>query len=106
MTWLLIIAFVLLIAVVGAGLDVFLTIDTPVRFIMLPFVLLMAVSGIWNFRSEPQQGCGKNKKHLLKMTTTSHIALAVKILLGSMVLVAILPVILEPQLLDIFFQKM
>jgi heat shock protein HtpX len=56
MTWLLIIAFVLLITLIGAGFDVFLTIDSPVRFIMLPFVLLMVGSGIWNFRQRAASG--------------------------------------------------
>ena len=59
MTWLLIIAFILLITFIGAGFDVFLTIDTPVRFIMLPFVLLMLASGIWNFRKRAAAGLWK-----------------------------------------------
>ncbi|MCX6122992.1 MAG: M48 family metallopeptidase [Ignavibacteriales bacterium] len=62
MTWLLIIIFVLLIAVIGAGLDIFLTIDTPVRFIMLPFVLLMAGSGIWNFQQRAASGLWEESK--------------------------------------------
>jgi hypothetical protein len=59
MTWLLIIAFVLLITVIGAGFDVFLTIDAPVRFIMLPFALLMLGSGIWNIRQRATEGLWK-----------------------------------------------
>ena len=59
MTWLLIIAFILLITVIGAGFDVFLTIDAPVRFLMLPFVLLMLGSGIWNFRQHAAEGLWK-----------------------------------------------
>ena len=59
MTWLLITAFVLLIAVIGTGFDVFLTVDTPVRFIMLPFVLLMVGSGIWKFRQRAAAGLWK-----------------------------------------------
>ena len=59
MTWLLIIAFILLITVIGAGFDVFLTIDAPVRFIMLPFVFLMLGSGIWNFRQRAAEGLWK-----------------------------------------------
>jgi heat shock protein HtpX len=59
MTWLFIIAFVLLITVIGAGFDVFLTIDAPVRFIMLPFVLLMLGSGIWNIRQRAAEGLWK-----------------------------------------------
>lgn len=50
MTTLLIIAFVLLITIVGVGFDVFLTVESPTRFIMLPFVLLMVASGIKSFR--------------------------------------------------------
>jgi heat shock protein HtpX len=59
MTWLFIIAFVLLITVIGAGFDVFLTIDAPVRFIMLPFVLLMLGSSIWNIRQRAAEGLWK-----------------------------------------------
>ena len=59
MTWLFIIAFIILITVIGAGFDVFLTIDTPVRFIMLPFVLLMLGSGIWNIRQRAAEGLWK-----------------------------------------------
>jgi heat shock protein HtpX len=62
MTWLLIITFVLLIAVIGAGFDVFLTVDAPVRFIILPFVILMAGSGIWNFRQRASEGLWKEPK--------------------------------------------
>jgi heat shock protein HtpX len=99
MTWLLIIIFVLLITVVGAGLDVFLTIDTPVRFIMLPFVLLMAVSGIWNFRQRATAGLWKEQKAFAEDDDDiSYSHLQFRILLGSMVLVAILPFLLEPQL--------
>jgi heat shock protein HtpX len=62
MTWLFIIAFVLLITVIGAGFDVFLTIDAPARFIMLPFALLMLGSGIWNFRQRAAEGLWKEPK--------------------------------------------
>ena len=59
MTWLFIIAFILLITMIGAGFDVFLTIDAPARFIMLPFVLLMLGSGIWNIRQRAAEGLWK-----------------------------------------------
>ena len=86
MTWLLIIAFVLLIAAVGAGLDIFLTIDTPVRFIMLPFVLLMAVSGIWNFRQRAAAGLWKEQKAFADDNDDiSYSHLQFRILFGSMV---------------------
>lgn len=56
MTTLLIVAFVLLIAAVGVGFDVFLKVDSPVRFLLLPFLLLMVGSGIWNFRKRALTG--------------------------------------------------
>ncbi|RPI07030.1 MAG: hypothetical protein EHM64_00630 [Ignavibacteriae bacterium] len=59
MTWLLIIAFVVLIALVGAGFDFFFTINSPVRFLMLPFVLLMVGSGLWNFKQRAAAGLWK-----------------------------------------------
>jgi heat shock protein HtpX len=52
----------LLITIIGAGFDVFLTIHSPVRFIMLPFVLLMVASGIWNFRKRAAEGLWKAPK--------------------------------------------
>lgn len=62
MTWLLIIAFILLITVIGTGFDVFLKIDASTRFIMLPFALLMVGSGIWNFRQRAAEGLWKEPK--------------------------------------------
>ncbi|MGA3288078.1 MAG: M48 family metallopeptidase [Bacteroidota bacterium] len=59
MTWLLIVVFILLIAAIGVGFDVFLTVDSPVRFILLPFVLLMVASSIWNFRKRAAEGLWK-----------------------------------------------
>jgi heat shock protein HtpX len=56
MTTLLIVAFILLIAAVGVGFDLFLKVEFPVRFLLLPFVLLMVGSGIWNFRKRAAAG--------------------------------------------------
>ena len=50
MTWILITAFILLISIIGAGFDVFLDIGPVARVIILPFMILMVGSGIWNFR--------------------------------------------------------
>jgi heat shock protein HtpX len=58
-TWVLIAVFILIIAAIGVGFDVFLTIDSPVRFIMFPFVFLMVASGIWNFRQRAAEGLWK-----------------------------------------------
>ncbi len=56
MTTLLIVAFIFMIAAVGVGFDVFLEIGSPARFLLLPFVLLMVGSGIWNFRKRAAAG--------------------------------------------------
>jgi heat shock protein HtpX len=52
MTWMLIAAFVILIAAVGVGFDVFLNVGPVARLIILPFVVLMVASGIWNFQKK------------------------------------------------------
>jgi len=59
MTWLLIVAFIFLIAAIGAGFDVFLNIGSMARIIILPFVLLMIASGIWNFQKRAAEGLWK-----------------------------------------------
>jgi|WetSurMetagenome_2_1015567.scaffolds.fasta_scaffold46638_2 heat shock protein HtpX len=59
MTWLLIIIFILFITTIGAGFDVFLTLDSPLRIILLPFILLMVASSIWNFRQRAAEGLWK-----------------------------------------------
>ena len=59
MTWLLMIAFMVLIAVIGAGFDIFLDIGPLARIIILPFVILMAASGMWNFRKRASAGLWK-----------------------------------------------
>ena len=62
MTELLIVVFIMLIAAIGIGFDVFLTISSPVRFLLLPFILLMAASGIWNFRQRAASGLWEKPK--------------------------------------------
>ena len=62
MTWLLIIAFILLIAVIGAGFDVFLDVSPVARIIILPFMILMVGSGIWNFKQRAAEGLWKKPK--------------------------------------------
>ncbi len=62
MTWLLIVAFVLLIAVIGAGFDIFFNVSPVARIIILPFVILMVGSGIWNFKQRAAEGLWKKPK--------------------------------------------
>ena len=62
MTRLLIIVFILLIAFIGAGFDVFLNVSPVARIIILPFIILMVVSGIWNFRQRAAEGLWKAPK--------------------------------------------
>jgi heat shock protein HtpX len=59
LTWLFIVAFILLIAAVGVGFDVFLNVSPIARIIILPFVILMVGSGIWNFRKRAAEGLWK-----------------------------------------------
>ena len=59
MTWILITAFILLISIIGAGFDVFLDIGPVARVIILPFMILMVGSGIWNFRERAAEGLWK-----------------------------------------------
>jgi len=59
MTWLLIVAFIFLIAAIGTGFDVFLNIGPVARIIILPFVLLMIASGIRNFQKRAAEGLWK-----------------------------------------------
>jgi heat shock protein HtpX len=59
MTWLLIVVFIFLIAIIGAGFDVFLNVGPVARIIILPFVLLMIGSGIWNFQKRAAEGLWK-----------------------------------------------
>jgi heat shock protein HtpX len=51
-TWLLVLAFIFLIAAVGVGFDLFLNIGPVARLVILPFVVLMVASGMWNFREQ------------------------------------------------------
>jgi heat shock protein HtpX len=62
MTWVLMVAFILLIAGIGIGFDVFLNIGTLSRIIILPFVLLMVASGMWNFRKKAIAGLWEKPK--------------------------------------------
>jgi heat shock protein HtpX len=66
MTWLLMVAFVLLIAVIGVGFDVFLNIGPVARIIILPFVILMVASGIWNFKKKAAAGLWEKPKTFIE----------------------------------------
>ena len=59
MTWLLMGIFIFLIAVIGSGFDVFFNVSPVARIIILPFVILMVGSGIWNFRQRAAEGLWK-----------------------------------------------
>jgi heat shock protein HtpX len=62
MTWLLMLTFILLMAAVGVGFDVFLNIGTLSRIVILPFVLLMVASGMWDFRKKAIAGLWEKPK--------------------------------------------
>jgi heat shock protein HtpX len=99
MTTLLIIAFVLLITIVGVGFDVFLTVESPARFIMLPFVLLMVASGIKGFRKRAAAGLWEEPSKFAEEdddVTYSH--LRFRILAFSFFLLVLLLILIEPSL--------
>jgi heat shock protein HtpX len=52
MTNLLIVCFVVFIAFIGMGFDIFIDAGYSLRIIMLPFVLLTVFSGLWTFRTK------------------------------------------------------
>jgi heat shock protein HtpX len=55
-TALLITVFVMLIVCIGVGFDVFFQVSATIRFLLLPFVLVMIGSGIWHFRERVSKG--------------------------------------------------
>jgi heat shock protein HtpX len=110
MTTLLIVAFILLIAAVGVGFDLFLKVESPVRFLLLPFVLLMVGSGIWNFRKRAAAGLWQKPQAFADDDDDSTFFWwSVRIVLGPSFLIIILLLILYdvdikfaiPQYLDI-----
>jgi heat shock protein HtpX len=56
LTWTFLVAFILLICAIGIGFDIFLNVGPVARIIILPFVLLMTASGLWNFRRKAIEG--------------------------------------------------
>ena len=100
MTWLLIVAFILFIAVIGVGFDVFLTVDSPVRFIMLPFVLLMVASSIWNFRQRAAEGLWRKPQAFADDDDDSDFfKLPLYIVLGTLMLIILLMLQFFPHML-------
>jgi heat shock protein HtpX len=90
MTWLLLISFVILIAAVGFGFDIFLNISPVARLIILPFVILMAVSGIWNFRKRAAAGLWKEPDKFAEDDDNTLIWWSIRIAITSGFLVIIL----------------
>ena len=90
MTWLLIIAFVLLIAVIGAGFDVFLNVSPVARIIILPFVILMVGSGIWNFRQRAAEGLWKKPQAFAEDDDSDDFKFVFYLMIWSFVIVGLL----------------
>ena len=104
MTWVLISAFILLIAVIGAGFDVFFSVDSPFRFLLLPFVVLMVISGIRNFRQRAAAGLWKEPSKFADddEDDSSFFLLPFYIVIGSAMIVIMVPFLLEPRLITRF----
>lgn len=90
MTWLLMVAFILLIAAVGTGFDVFLN-DSPLaRIIILPFAILMVGSGIWNFQQRAAEGLWKKPKEFAEEEDLDDFRFVFHIIVWSFVIVGVL----------------
>jgi heat shock protein HtpX len=90
MTWLLIVTFIFLIAVIGAGFDVFLNVGPIARLIILPFVLLMVASGIWNFRQKAAEGLWKKPQAFAEDDDTDDFRFVLRLMVWSFVIVGLL----------------
>jgi heat shock protein HtpX len=90
MTWLLLVAFVILITAVGIGFDVFLNISPVARLIILPFVILMVGSGIWNFRQHAAAGLWKEPDAFAEDDDNTLTRLEIHIAISSAFLIIIL----------------
>jgi heat shock protein HtpX len=90
LTWLLIIVFILLITAIGVGFDVFLNISPVARLVILPFVILMVGSGIWNFRQRAASGLWKEPDTFAEDTDDTLMRLKIRIVVSSAFLMIIL----------------
>jgi heat shock protein HtpX len=90
MTWLLIVAFVVLIAAVGVGFDVFLNISPVARIIILPFVILMVGSGIWNFRQRAAEGLWKKPTEFAEDDDSDDFRFIVHMIVWTLVIIVAL----------------
>jgi heat shock protein HtpX len=90
MTWLLIVAFVLLIAVIGVGFDIFLNVGPIARVIILPFVILMVASGIWNFRKKAAAGLWEKPKAFIEDDEDYEFWLSLRLFVGIPLLLLIM----------------
>jgi heat shock protein HtpX len=89
-TWLLMIAFILLIAAIGIGFDVFLNVSLLARIIILPFVILMVGSGIWNFQQRAAEGLWKKPKEFADDDDVDDFSFVVPLIVWSFVIVGLL----------------
>ena len=90
MTWVLIAAFIFLLSGIGIGFDVFLNVGSVARIIMLPFVLLMAASGIWTLRKRASAGIWKEPEAFADDDDDSLSQLAFRVAISSVLLVILL----------------
>src|SRR5450759_1722313 len=86
MTWLLFAAFIFLLSGIGIGFDVFLNVSSVARIIMLPFMLLMAASGIWTLRKHASAGIWKEPEAFAEDDDASLSQLAFRVAISSVLL--------------------
>ena len=92
--------FVLLITALGVGFDLFLHISYAWRIIMLPFILLTVVSGLRSFRNQAMTRLWNDSWVDDEEEDGSYFALSFRILIGSCLLIVLMPVIFNPNLAD------
>ena len=90
MTWLLMVAFVLLIAGVGVGFDAFLNVGPVARIIILPFVILVVASGLWNFKKKTAAGLWEKPKAFIEDEEDYEFWLILRLFVGIPLLLLII----------------
>jgi heat shock protein HtpX len=95
----LIASFVILIAFIGAGFDVFIQAKYSLRIVMLPFVLLTVISGLWTFRSKAAARLW-NPNAIEDDDDWNYNKIKVRIFLWGIAFTIFIPVIMFPSLLN------
>jgi len=92
--------FILLITAVGVGFDLLFHISYAWRIIMLPSILLTVISGLRSFRNRAMTRLWNNSWIDEEEGDGIYWVLSFRIVIGSFLLIALMPVIFNPDLAD------